>query len=154
MPARVVGKLYPAVRFRLSRDEIRRFSRAVGENDPIHFERAAARGAGYADIVAPLTALTRVAVAAEALVDFDPDLALPRLALHGGQSIDSVRPVVAEELLVATHRIADLRSDVRWRYLTLETTFEDAGGAPVARWSSVLLYPRPRSWADPEDQDQ
>jgi hydroxyacyl-ACP dehydratase HTD2-like protein with hotdog domain len=50
---RWADRTYPVHRVTVTAGDIRRFACATGETDPIHFDRDAARAAGFADVVAP-----------------------------------------------------------------------------------------------------
>ena len=47
------AKPFEAREFRVSRTDIRRFADAIGASDPVHHQVAAARDAGYPDLLAP-----------------------------------------------------------------------------------------------------
>lgn len=47
-----IGRVYPDQEFMATRDSIRRFAYATRETNPVHFDREAARAAGYPDIIA------------------------------------------------------------------------------------------------------
>src|SRR6185295_18163285 len=48
-----IGKSYPPFEYELGKEKIGEYARAVGEESPVHFDRAGAREAGFRDIVAP-----------------------------------------------------------------------------------------------------
>ena len=50
---RGADRTYPVQHVAVTAGDIRRFAIATGETDPIHFDRDAARAAGYRDVVAP-----------------------------------------------------------------------------------------------------
>lgn len=50
-----VGKKLPTIRYQVDASKIRELAMALGDNNPIFHDKAAAQAAGYPDIVAPLT---------------------------------------------------------------------------------------------------
>ncbi|HEY4823749.1 MAG TPA: MaoC family dehydratase N-terminal domain-containing protein, partial [Solirubrobacteraceae bacterium] len=48
-----IGKKYQPVVYAVGREKIKEYSLAVGETNPLHLDVAAARAAGFADVVAP-----------------------------------------------------------------------------------------------------
>lgn len=50
-----IGKKLPTIRYRVDASKIRELATALGDDNPIFHDQAAAQAAGYPDIVAPLT---------------------------------------------------------------------------------------------------
>ncbi len=50
-----IGKKLPPIRYRVDASKIRELALAIGDDNPIFHDQAAAQAAGYPDIVAPLT---------------------------------------------------------------------------------------------------
>ena len=48
-----LGKTYPPFEYEVCREKIREYSHAIGATNPVHFDREAAKGAGFRDVVAP-----------------------------------------------------------------------------------------------------
>ena len=48
-----LGKSYPPFDYEVGREKIREYANAIGASNPVHFEREAAREAGFRDVVAP-----------------------------------------------------------------------------------------------------
>ncbi len=42
-----IGKTYPPFEYAVGREKIREYANAVGESNPVHHDREAARAAGY-----------------------------------------------------------------------------------------------------------
>ncbi len=51
--AEAIGKTYPPFEYEVGKEKIREYAHAVGEDNPIYFDRAAATEAGFRDIAAP-----------------------------------------------------------------------------------------------------
>ena len=47
------GKTYPASEYEVGKEKIREYAYAVGEDNPVYFDRDAAKEAGFRDVPAP-----------------------------------------------------------------------------------------------------
>ena len=48
-----IGKAYPPFAYEVGKEKIAEYARAIGAENPVHFDREAAREAGFRDVVAP-----------------------------------------------------------------------------------------------------
>ena len=126
---------------------IRLFCKAIGEDSAIHFDADAARAAGYADVVAPLTFPT--AIMAD---EPDPRAVLHRLevdigrVLHGEEHYEYFKPIVCGDRIRTQMRIADIQQK-RGGALELvvcEYEMRNSTGALVCKASRTLIV-RPES---------
>ena len=82
-----VGKQYPETTYEVGLEKIREYANAVGQAEPVHHDREAARQAGFRDVVAP--PMFAVVYSAPALgpAILDPDVGINFAAMvHGGRS--------------------------------------------------------------------
>ena len=85
---------------------IRRFAEALGDPNPLALDEAAARAAGQAGLVAPPT----FAVTLGWSERFRHSLDLgTRSVLHGEQSFEYARPIVAGDRLTIRSKVADVQ---------------------------------------------
>jgi len=99
-----IGRTYPAApAYQVGREKVREFATAIGETSPLCHDPAAARAAGYPDVVAPPTFAFVLTMRAMNVAMFDPQLGLEyALAVHGEQHFAYRRPIVAgDEISVA-----------------------------------------------------
>ena len=84
--AGAVGKRYPPTTYAVGREKIIEFAHAVGETEPLYLDLVAARGAGYADLVAPpmFAVIFQLRAATAPLSDPEGGIDFPRM-LHAGQ---------------------------------------------------------------------
>ncbi len=83
---KAVGKTFPTTTYAVGREKVKEYALAVGETDPIHLDHEAARGAGYADVVAPPMFAVVFKAPAMAPAIFDADVGMNfALMVHGGQ---------------------------------------------------------------------
>lgn len=95
----------PAV-VEVEKGAIRRFAEALGDPNPLALDEAAARASGHAGLVAPPT----FAVTLGWNDRFRHSLDLgTRSMLHGDQSFEYLRPIVAGDRLTVKSRVADVQ---------------------------------------------
>jgi acyl dehydratase len=126
--------------FRVTREKIREFAAALGERNPICHDVAAARLAGYADLVAPPTFL--ISMQMNSLLAFlaSPEVGLDiSQILHGEQGFVLQRPVIAGDELLATTNIVDTRTRGDATFYSLETQVAGKSGQSVARLNSTIV---------------
>ncbi len=91
----------------VDRVSIKWFAEAIGDKDPIYYDREAARRAGYEDVPAPPTFPTTFRddeeVRLRDRVGFDF-----RKLVHGQQEYEMPRPLIAGETLRVRSRVADI----------------------------------------------
>ena len=104
---------------------IRRFAEALGETNPIYFEEAAARAAGYRSVVAPPTFATTLRAGS----DLREGLMLTpgKHLLQAEQSFEYARPIVAGDRLTVRSRIAEVAQRQTPSGLTDVVVIEDEG---------------------------
>ncbi len=104
-------KFPPTAAYDVSRSQIAAFATAIGDTDPVHHDVEAARAAGHADVVAPVTYPIVVAFGAMRALLGDPEVGIDlRDVIHADQRFESVRPVRAGDSLTAQLSVESLRS--------------------------------------------
>jgi acyl dehydratase len=126
--------------------KIRLFCKAIGEDNPIHSDEAAAKAAGYRTIVAPPTFIT-------AVTNDDPNkgglLALIGVnigyILHGEQHYEYFAPIYVGDKLTCQQKITDIydkKGGALW-FVVSETEVKNEAGKPVARARSITVVRNP-----------
>jgi acyl dehydratase len=125
----------------ITRNDIRRFAAAIGDDNPLYTDRAAARAAGYPDVVAPPTFLISASTGGgDGGFIRDPDLRLDfGMVVHGEETFAFTRPVVAGDVLTMEQRIQDMAVKGSNELLTLVTEVTDAAGEHVASITNVIV---------------
>ena len=122
---------------------MREFARAIGETLPLCFDVDAARAAGYSDLVAPPTFAIIISFEAGRQAAFDPELGLDYTrVVHGEQSFEYSRPIVAGDELVCTASIHAVREAAGNDILTTRGDITTESGAHVCTTYSVLVSRR------------
>ncbi len=104
---------------------IRRFAESLGETNPIYFEEAAARAAGYRSVVAPPTFPTTLRAAS----DLRESLLLSpgKHLIQAEQNIEYARPIVAGDKLTVTSKVAEISQRATPSGMTDVVIIEDEG---------------------------
>ncbi len=101
-------KLKPSVLL-LDRTRLQFFAKAIGEQDPVYLDPAAAQAAGYADLPAPPTFLFAAELDSGANDQLLTDLDIPLVKLlHGEQSFRYIKPVCAGDTVSVESTITDI----------------------------------------------
>jgi acyl dehydratase len=124
----------------VGREKLREFARAVGETSSVCHDVAAARSAGYSDVVASVT--FAIAITLEIVGDFvtDPKVGLDwSRVVHGEQRFSSLRPIVAgDELSVATE-IESIKSMAGNDMISVRSDLSALDGTLISQvWTTLV----------------
>ena len=137
-----IGRQYPASgTYEVGREHIRRFAETIGDLSPAYLDPAAAQALGHPDVIAPPTFLTVLNFRfANDGPTADPTLGLDySLVVHGEQSFELHRPVVAGDVLSAVTEIEDIRDAGRNELISTIQRVTAADGSPVATMRGVIV---------------
>jgi acyl dehydratase len=134
------GKEYQRVEFTVDADHVGRFDDAIGEDNPVFRDAAAAKEAGFDAQLAPPTFVTAMQIMTSGQVVLDQELGLDySRVVHGEQEYEYRRPVKVGETLAAVPRLADVFARGPNEYLVIEAEIKDPSGATVVVARSTLL---------------
>ncbi|MHC5795023.1 FAS1-like dehydratase domain-containing protein [Lacisediminihabitans sp. FW035] len=137
----LVGRVFPPIGpYLVGREKIREFSRAVFATSPLSFDLAAARAAGYSDLVAPPTfpVVVQELTLQQLLSEPDAGIDFSRV-VHGDQRFSFSRPIVAGDELTATLTVASIKSLGGHSMVTAESSIVGSDGAHVVTATSTLV---------------
>ena len=136
-----IGRTFgPSAPYEVSRVKIAEFADAIGEPSPLCRDRAAARAAGYPDVIAPPTFAIVVAAVGSAKATFDPGLGVNyAMIVHGEQSFTHYRPLHAGDEVVSQSTIEDIRQLGTMTTLTTVTEIRTVAGEHVCTARSTLV---------------
>ena len=101
-------QLKPSV-LMVDRTRLQFFAKAIGEQDPVYLDLAAAQAAGYPDLPAPPTFMFAAELDSGANDQLLTDLDIPLVKLlHGEQSFKYIKPVCAGDTLSVESTITDI----------------------------------------------
>ncbi len=130
----------PTVPYTVGREKIREFAHAIGADNAVYVDPAAAAKLGYLDVIAPPT--FPIVVTAETmrqLID-DPGLGLDfSRVVHGDQRFTYVRPVRAGDVLTCVCTVAEITERGGHGFLTTRTEITDASGDLVVTATAKLV---------------
>lgn len=136
-----VGKRYPPFAYEVGREKIREYATAVGEVDPVHHDREAARSAGFRDVVAPPMFCVVYSAGAMAPAVLDPELEidLPRL-LHGGQEFVWGEPVCAGDEVETSASLVEVYEKGSNAFYVFESVSINQARREVVRgrWTNIV----------------
>jgi acyl dehydratase len=127
------GQEHEAGPFEITHELIQTFNRSISEDNPVFTDAAAARAAGYPNVVAPPTFCTLL-VRNVKLPDINLKFGTTRF--HAGQRVQSRAPIVVGDRITASSHLKDVypktgRSGTMV-FIVWETTFRNQRGQVVA----------------------
>lgn len=139
--------------YEVTTTSIRAFARGVGYTDPVYFDEAAARAAGYRGLPAPPTYLgTAVFLPGRSDDTFsNPREGQPKVehglknVLDGGTEIEYFEDICAGDVLTAVSRVADLRvgdskAIGKMLIVSMETRYTNQLGQLAAELRSQVIF--------------
>jgi acyl dehydratase len=136
-----VGKEYAPTTYAIGREKVKEYASAVGETNPLHLDPAAARAAGYDDVVAPPMFAVVYQSAAVMPGIFDPEVGINfAMMVHSGQDFRWERVIVAGEELTTQAKVLSIEEKGGMGFYDFEVVTQDAGGATVCTgiWKMIV----------------
>ncbi|MEO6714712.1 MAG: MaoC family dehydratase N-terminal domain-containing protein [Mycobacteriales bacterium] len=136
-----VGRtLAPSPPYEVSREKIREFAEAIGDDNPAYSSREAAQALGHDDVVAPPTFAIVMAMQLHHDLVRNPELGLDySRVVHGEQQFVHHRAIRAGDVLVGTPHVDDIKSRAGNDMLTWSADIATESGEPVCRLTSTLV---------------
>jgi acyl dehydratase len=136
-----VGKTYPPFEYEVGREKIREYANAVGESNPVHHDREAARAAGYRDVVAPPMFVVVYSAGAMGPAILDPEIGINlMLMVHGGQEFVWGEPVCAGDTITTNASVKDMYEKDGRKFYVFESVSTNQDGQETARatWTNIV----------------
>ena len=135
------GRSYPPTsKYAVSREKIREFADAIGDESPFYRDPETARAAGHPDVLAPPTFITILNLPKINGIVNDPELGLDYSRMvHGDQRFSYERPVHAGDVLEITARIDTIMSRAGNDFINLRSEITDADGKLVCVTQAQLV---------------
>ncbi|MFZ1993256.1 MAG: MaoC family dehydratase N-terminal domain-containing protein [Solirubrobacteraceae bacterium] len=136
-----IGKTYPPTVYAVGREKIKEYALAVGETNPLHLDHAAARAAGFADVVAP--PMFAVVYSNPAMLPglFDPDVGIDFARLvHGAQEFRWGPLVIAGDEITTTLTVTDIaeRGGLGFYVFTTDSRNHNGDTVCVGTWTNIV----------------
>ena len=135
------GKTFPAFEYEVGREKIREFAYAVGEDNPVYFDRGAAQSAGFRDVPAPPMFAVVYSAAAIGAAIFDPDVGIDFMAMvHGGQELVWGEPVCSGDTISTSAEVKDISEKMGKGFYVFESVSTNQDGDEVVRgtWTNIV----------------
>ena len=143
---KVIGHEFEAFSTTVEAGKVKLFCKAIGEEDPIYSDEAAAKKAGYRAVPVPPTFL-------QAITNDDPGKGgLLRLLnvdigliLHGEQHYDYYAPVFVGDKITCQQKVTDMydkKGGALWSVVS-ETSMKDQSGKLVAKGTGITVVRNP-----------
>ena len=103
------GKRYPLFEYEVGKEKIREYAQAVGEDNPIYFDREAAEEAGFRDIPAPPMFAVVYSAGSVGPAVLDPEVGINvAMMVHGSQEFVWGEPVCAGDTITTETQVEDI----------------------------------------------
>lgn len=141
------GRAYPPTEpYEVGLEHVREFAAAIGDNNPVYRDRAAAQALGHPDVLAPPTFPFVLSFRATRQVIEDPELLIDySRVVHGEQSFVYARPIRAGDRLSTTVTIDSVKSMGGHNMLTTRSDIATVEGEHVVTAYSTLVIRGPEA---------
>jgi acyl dehydratase len=136
-----IGKEWPAVTYQVGREKIKEYARALGIDNPVHFDVEAARAAGFRDVVAPPMFAVVYSGPAMAPAIFDPEVGINLATMvHGGQLFEWDEPACSGDEITTTPKCTEIYEKDGKGFYVFESVSVNQDGDQVVRavWSNIV----------------
>lgn len=126
----------------VDRTRLQFFAKAIGEKSPVYLDAAAARAAGYADVLAPPTFLFAAELDSGANDQLLTDLDIPLAKLlHGEQSFRYHQPVCAGDTVTVQSTVTDIyeKKDGKLEFAVKDSRVTNQRSELVAELRTVFV---------------
>jgi acyl dehydratase len=135
-----VGKEWPTTTYQVGREKIREYATALGIDNPVHLDVAAAHSAGFRDVVAPPMFAVVYSSPAVGPAMFDPDVGMNFAAMvHGAQEFVWDEPACSGDEISTTAKCLSIEEKDGKGFYVFETNSVNQDGAQVARGTWTLI---------------
>ncbi len=135
------GKIYAPLEYEVGKEKIREYAQAVGEDNPVYFDREAAKEAGFRDVAAPPMFAVVYAFGSVGPAVVDPDVGVNlAMMVHGGQEFVWGEPVCAGDVIRTDVSVQDVyEKDPNAFYVFGSRSTNQEGGETVrGTWTNIV----------------
>lgn len=136
-----VGKEYPVTVYEIGREKMKEYATAIGDTNPMYFDKDAGAKSSYGDNVAPPNFAAVYNLMGCAQMFFDPELKINfAMLVHGEQDFEFVKPVKPCDVITTTGRIAGIAQKGNNDVITFEarSTNQDGELVTIGRATFVI----------------
>lgn len=135
------GKTWPPAEFEVEAARIEQYADAVGEENPVYHDAAAAKEAGFRDLVAPPMFAVVYSAPAMGPAILDPDIGINLPAMvHGGQDFQWGEPVCAGDTITTAATCKEIYEKDGMGFYVFESVSNNQDGAETVRatWTNIV----------------
>jgi acyl dehydratase len=135
------GKTFPPYEYEVGKEKIREYAQAVGEDNPVYFDRDAAKAAGFRDVAAPPMFAVVYSAGSVGPAVLDPDVGINfAMMVHGSQEFVWGEPVCAGDAITTTTEVKDIFQKTDMAFYVFESVSRNQDGAEVVRgtWTNIV----------------
>jgi len=139
--ADAVGKSYPETTYEVGKEKIGEYARAVGEDNPVYFDRKQATEAGFRDVPAPPMFAVVYSAASVAPGIFDPAVGINfPMMVHGSQEFVWGEPVCSGDVITTRTTVKDITERGGMGFYVFESVSVNQDGQEVVRgtWTNIV----------------
>jgi acyl dehydratase len=136
-----IGKSFPPFEYEVGKEKIAEYARAVGEDNPVYFDRDKARTAGFRDVPAPPMFAVVYASGSVAPAIFDADVGINfAMMVHGGQEFVWAEPVCSGDVITTETSVKDISEKGGMGFYVFESVSRNQDGQEVVRgtWTNIV----------------
>ncbi len=134
-------KTYAPVTYAVGREKIREYAHAVGEQNPVYFDRDKAKEAGFRDIPAPPMFAVVYSAGAVGPAVLDPEVGINfAMMVHGGQEFVWGEPVCAGDTITTEASVKAIYERGGMGFYVFESVSRNQDGQEVVRgtWTNIV----------------
>jgi len=135
------GKTYPPYEYEVGKEKIKEYAWAVGEDNPVYFDREQARAAGFRDVPAPPMFAVVYSAGAVGPAVLDPDVGINfAMMVHGGQEFVWGEPVCAGDTISTEASVKEIYEKDGKGFYVFESVSKNQDGDQVvhATWTNIV----------------
>jgi acyl dehydratase len=136
-----VGKRYPPHEYDVGKEKIREYAHAVGEDNPVYFDRNEARAAGFRDIPAPPMFAVVYSAGSVGPAVLDPEVGINfAMMVHGSQEFLWGDTVYAGDTITTETALKDVSERGGMGFYVFESVSRNQHGGEVVRgtWTNIV----------------
>jgi acyl dehydratase len=136
-----IGKRYPPFEYEVGKEKIAEYARAVGEDNPVYFDREEAKQAGFRDVPAPPMFAVVYSAGSVAPGMLDPDVGINlAMMVHGAQEFVWGEPVCSGDVITTEASVKDISEKRGLGFYVFESVSRNQDGQEVARgtWTNIV----------------
>lgn len=127
-----VGMSFPQVEFEVTRELVEKYAAAMGDDNPIFYDAAAARQAGFEGAIAPPTIVCIYAIPSALLSGFNPKVIPPPGNIHYRQEYKFLNAARIGDTIRVKSVVANKETRKGKKYVTIECHYENQDGEKIA----------------------